>query len=294
MSLSIAVAFVLALGSTTLASLAYLREHDAAAALPALTLRRPLQSLRLLLTDRSWLLGFAMEGGGFAMYAAALALAPLALVQSIAAGGIGLLAFMSVRLSGGALGSRHLIGVILAVLGLVALAISLANGSGGEGHSGSTTAVIVWICATVALAGAVIGFGRRLLGVAVANGLAGGLLFSAADISTKLATQGGARLAFVVPLILGYTLGTSLLQLGYQAGAALTVAGLATLLTNVLPILAGTIVLEEPVPSGALGALRVLAFVAVTIGAVLLSRPADPAHTTSVPAAEARPSPAGR
>ncbi len=83
-----------------------------------------------------------MEGGGFALYAAALALAPLALVQSIAAGGIGLLAFLSVRLSAAALGPRQLAGVILAVLGLVALAISLANGSGGEGHSGSTLAVV--------------------------------------------------------------------------------------------------------------------------------------------------------
>jgi hypothetical protein len=274
MSLATAIAFLLALLSATLASLAYLREHDAAAALPALTLRHPLQSLRLLLTDRSWLLGFAMEGGGFALYAAALALAPLSLVQSVAAGAIGLLAFLSVRLGGPRLGSRQLAGVALAVLGLVALAVSLVNGSGGEGHSGSTLAVVVWICATAVLAGVVIVLGRRKLGVAVANGIAGGLFFSAGDISTKLATQGGARIAFVVPLIIGYTLGTSLLQLGYQAGGALTVAGLATLLTNALPILAGTIVLEEPVPSGALGAVRILAFVAVSAGAVLLSRPA--------------------
>jgi hypothetical protein len=275
MSLATATAFVLALGSATLISLAYLREHDAAAALPTLSLRRPLASLGLLVGDRRWMLAFAMESGGFLLYAAALALAPLALVQSIAAGGIGLLAFFSVRLSGGRLGSRRLAGVILAVVGLVALAISLANGSGGEGHSGSTLAVLLWIAVTVVLAVAVIVVGRPTLGVAVANGIAGGLFFSAADIATKLATQGGARIAFVVVLILGYTLGTTLLQLGYQAGGALTVAGLATLLTNALPILAGTIVLEEPVPSGALGALRVLAFVAVTVGAVLLARPAD-------------------
>ena len=281
MSVATAIAFALALLSTTLTSLAYLREHTAAVALPALSLRRPLQSLRLLLTDRGWLLGFAMESGGFLLYAAALALAPLALVQSIAAGGIGLLAFLSVRLTGGRLGSRRLIGVVVAVLGLVALAISLANGSGGEGHSGSTLAVLAWILGTAVLAGAVIVIGRPTLGAAVANGLAGGLCFSVGDISTKLATQGGARIAFVVTLILGYTLGTTLLQLGYQAGAALTVAGLATLLTNVLPILAGTIVLEEPVPSGALGALRVLAFVAVTVGAVLLARPAVQAVKTS-------------
>jgi hypothetical protein len=227
------------------------------------------------------MLGFAMESSGFLLYAAALALAPLALVQSIAAGGIGLLAFLSVRLSGGRLGTRRLVGVIVAVAGLLALAISLANGSGGEGHSGSTLAVALWIGASCALAGAVVAIGRPMLGAAVANAIAGGLLFSAGDISTKLATQGGARVAFVVPLILGYTLGTTLLQLGYQADSALTVADLATLLTNLLPILAGTIVLEEPVPSGALGVLRVLAFVAVTVGAVLLARPGDQAVKTS-------------
>jgi hypothetical protein len=285
MSAGMAVAFALALVSTTLSSLAYLREHDAAASMPALSMRRPLHSVALLLADRSWLLGFAMEGGAFALYAAALALAPLALVQSIAAGGIGLLAFFSIRMTGGRLGGRRLLGVVLSVLGLVALAASLADGS-GEGHSGSTLAVLVWIGATAALAVAVIVFGRRALGVAVANAVAGGLCFSAGDISTKLATQGGARLGFLVTLVLGYTLGTSLLQLGYQAGAALTVAGLATLLTNVLPILAGTIVLEEPVPSGALGALRVLAFVAVTVGAVLLARPEAQPAKVATPAVE--------
>ena len=90
MSVGAAVALVLALASTTLTNLAYLREHDAAAALPVLCMRRPLHSARLLLEDRSWMLGFAMESSGFLLYAAALALAPPALVQSIAAGAAGL------------------------------------------------------------------------------------------------------------------------------------------------------------------------------------------------------------
>src|SRR5437763_739987 len=84
-----AIALLLALASTTLTNVAYLREHDAAAALPALSLRRPLHSAEALLTDRSWLVGFALESGGFALYVAALALAPLTLVQSVSAGGIG-------------------------------------------------------------------------------------------------------------------------------------------------------------------------------------------------------------
>ena len=284
MSAQTALALALALVSTTLTSLAYLREHDAAASMPALSMRRPLHSAGLLLADRSWLLGFGMEGGGFLLYALALALAPIELVQSIVAGGIGLLAYFSVRLAGGRLSARRTAGVALSVLGLVALAVSLADGSGGEGHSGSTLAVLVWLAGTALLAGLVLLLGRRLLGLAVANALAGGLCFSIGDISTKLATQGGARIGFVLTLIAGYTLGTSLLQLGYQAGAALTVAGLATLLTNVLPILAGTIVLHEPVPSGALGALRILAFVAVTLGAVLLARPDGAVPEAAAPA----------
>ncbi|HEY2217398.1 MAG TPA: hypothetical protein VGH21_07875 [Solirubrobacteraceae bacterium] len=283
MSLGIAVAFGLALCSTTLTSLAYLREHDAAAAMPALSMRRPLHSLQLLVEDRGWLLGFAMESSGFLLYAVALALAPLALVQSIVAGGIGLLAYLTYRMGGRQpLGTRRIVGAGISVLGLVALAVSLTEGT-GEGHSGSTTAVLIWLCGTAALALLVVLIGRRVLGAAVSNAVAGGLLFSIGDISTKLATQGGARVAFVLSLILGYTLGTTLLQLGYQAGAALTVAGLATLLTNVLPILAGTIVLDEPVPSGALGVLRVLAFVAVIVGAVLLAQPESQSAKVATP-----------
>jgi hypothetical protein len=266
------IALGLAVLSTTLTNIAYSREHDAAAALPVLSLRRPWQSVRLLLGDRSWLAGFAMESSGFICYAGALALASLALVQSVGAGGIGVLAYVTARVAGRRLTRRQLAGVGFSLLGLVALGVSLIKSS-GEGNGGSLAGVLAWILGTLALALFALWIGRRRDIPAIADGLAGGLFFSVGDFSTKLATQGGARLAFVVTLILGYTLGTSLLQLGYQRGTALTVAGLATLLTNALPIAAGTIVLAEPVPAGALGGARVLAFVAVTAGAVLLATP---------------------
>jgi drug/metabolite transporter (DMT)-like permease len=272
MTISTAVALGLALLSTTITNVAYLREHDAAAALPMLSMRRPLHSLQLLLGDRSWLVGFAMETGGFLLYAAALALASLALVQSISAGGIGVLAYVSARITGRPLSRRELSGVIVSVVGLLALGVSLAGGS-EAGGSGSTTAILLWLGASAMLALCVLLLGRALAGVAVAAAVAGGLLFSIGDISTKVALQGGARTGFLLLLVLGYTLGTILLQLGYQAGGALTVAGIATLLTNALPIAAGTILLDEPVPSGAFGGLRVLAFAAVTVGAFLLARP---------------------
>jgi hypothetical protein len=280
MSLQTVIALILALASTTLTNIAYLREHDAAAALPVLSMRRPFQSLRLLLSDRSWLLGFAMESAGFLLYAAALSLASLALVQTIGAGGIGVLAYLSARLSGRHLGRRELSGVILSVLGLLALAVSLAGGS-GEGGKGSTVGILIWLGASGAAAILVLVLARRVIGFAVAAAFAGGILFSIGDISTKVATQGGMRILFVLTLLLGYTGGTILLQLGYQSGGALTVAGLATLLTNALPIAAGTVVLDEPVPPGVYGGVRVLAFAAVTAGAFLLARPDAPAAPQS-------------
>ena len=277
MSVGTAVGLVLALASTTLTNLAYLREHDAAAELPVLSMRRPVHSARLLLEDRSWLLGFAMESAGFLLYAAALSVASLALVQSVAAGGIGILAFAAARLAHRQLSRRELSGVVLSVVGLVALAVSLAGGS-GQGSGGGTGPILIWLGATAGAAALVLVLGRRTLGVAVSNGVAGGLFFSLGDISTKLVTQGGARVGFLLTLVLGYTLGTALLQVGYQAGGALTVAGIATLLTNALPIAAGAVILDEPVPGGALGGLRVLAFAAVIIGAGLLARPQKPAE----------------
>jgi hypothetical protein len=241
-------------------------------------MRRPLHSAGLLLRERSWLIGFAMESVGFLLYAAALALAELALVQSIAAGGIGVLAFASARLARRRLRRRELTGVLISIFGLVALGISLAGGS-STGGQGSTASILLWLGVTAGVAMVVIWPGRKLVGVAVAYGIAGGLLFSIGDISTKLATEGGVRLGFIIPLILGYTGGTALLQIGYQAGGALTVAGIATLLTNALPIAAGTTVLDEAVPSGALGGLRVIAFLAVITGSVLLARPDKPSNT---------------
>ena len=245
------------------------------AALPVLSMRLPLHSAQLLLEDRSWMLGFAMESGGFLLYAGALALASLALVQSVAAGGIGLLAYASARMAQRRLSRRELAGVLASVLGLLALAVSLVGGS-GKGGTGSTAAILLWLGITAGVAVVLVVVGRALVGVGVADGLAGGLFFSIGDVSTKVATQGGARVGFVATLILGYTLGTALLQVGYQAAGALTVAGLATLLTNAVPIAAGTIVLDEPVPSGVFGGLRILAFAAVTAGAVLLARPGSP------------------
>jgi drug/metabolite transporter (DMT)-like permease len=285
-----AIALVLALASTTLVNLAYLREHQAVGALPALSLRRPVHSLRLLLGSARWLQGFAMEAAGFLLYVAALALAPLALVQSVSAGGVGILAFASARAARRRVSRREALGAGTAVAGLLLLSLSLIGGD----YSDSPAPLVgggLWLGVTLALA-TFIFLTRRWLGSAVGCGVSGGLFFACGDIAMKVATQGGVRFAFACVAIPSYVLGTSVLQIGYQAGGALTVAGIATLLTNAVPIAAGPLLFGETLPSGALGVLRVLAFATVVTGASLLARPhLAPADSSSGAAAAAGPSP---
>jgi hypothetical protein len=71
----------------------------------------------------------------------------------------------------------------------------------------------LWLGVTAGVAIMFVLPGRKLVGVAVAYGVAGGLLFSIGDVATKVATEGGVRLGFVIPVILGYMGGTALLRL---------------------------------------------------------------------------------
>lgn len=274
MRLQVTLALCLALGSTTLISLAYMVEHGAVSEMPPLSLRKPVRSAGLLLSSRTWLLGFGMESLGFGLYVAALSLAPLALVQSVAAGGVGVLAFATSHIEGRKLNRRELAGSAIAVVGLALLGVSLTGGAETSAH-GSLPQALLWLGAIAGAATFVFTSGRAFFGAGVADGIAGGLLFAAGDISTKLATEGGGRAVFVVGMIGGYLLGTALLQIGYQSGAALTVAGIATLLTNAVPIAAGAVLFSEPLPRGALGIVRVLAFAGVTAGAIMLAKPAS-------------------
>ncbi len=266
------LAILLTLVSAVAINWAWIREHDAASAMPPLSVRQPRKSLAMLAKDPGWITGFAAEAGGFLCFVGALTLAPLALVQSLAAGGIGILAFLSSRVAGVKLTRRELVGVVIAVIGLAFLGISLA-GATGQGDEGVWAGILGWVAASAALAALAMRYGPRLLGSAAAHGVAAGILFAAGDVVTKAVVTGGPRLLFIPAMILAYSFGTIVLQLGFQKGGALTTAGTATLFTNALPIIAGTTLYDEPFPSGELGVLRGIAFALLIAGGALLSRP---------------------
>jgi hypothetical protein len=272
-------ALLLTLASALALNWGYLREHDAASALPPLDVRRPLRSLRLLLGSRAWLTGFFWETVGFGLYVAALALAPLALVQAVAAGGIGVLAFFVSRAGGTGLDVRERLGVAISIGGLVLLGVSLAGGT-GRGRDASWLWIAIWLGASAVAAAVATSSGAKLLRGGAAFGVAAGILFAAGDIATKAAVSGGDHAA-VAPAIVGfYTAGTIVLQMGFQRGRALTTAGIATLGTNAIPIVAAMTLFAEPVPGGPLGVVRVLSFAAVVAGAAALA----PRRTGTEPA----------
>lgn len=287
----ILVALGVTLVSACALNLGYLIEHSVASTLPPLSFRRPVASLRLLVRPR-WLMGFGIEVGGWLLYVLALALAPLSLVQATAAGGIGILAVMVSRYTGVPLTPLEQVGSVLSVAGLAILGISLA-GNADKGSLGSEVAVALWLAGSLVATVLALRVGPRLIGPGPAFGIAAGTLFAAGDVSTKTTVAGGEHTVFVPALILCYALGTLVLQQAFQRANALVAAGLATLLTNALPIAAGMTIFEEPLPSGMLGALRITAFTLVIAGAVCLARhqrgaadveaaPTEPARTVGV------------
>src|SRR6478736_5718820 len=96
----IALGLVIGIVSAITLNWAYVQEHGAASGMPPLSLRHPVHSVRLLFGSGEWLRGLAAEVAGFGLYVVALALAPLSLVQSVSAGGIAALAYMSARRQG--------------------------------------------------------------------------------------------------------------------------------------------------------------------------------------------------
>lgn len=288
MSGGLLVALLLALASAGALNWGFYRQHEQASTLPPLSLAHPFRSLRALFGNARWLVGFLVGVLGWVFYVVALAFGPLSLVQAASAGGIGILALLVWRWGGVTLAPREWLGVSVSVLGLVLLGISLLGGGGNAHHwgsHGSWPAITSWLVASGLLAGFFAGPGRRLVAAGAGFGIGAGFLYAAGDVGTKAAVAGGWRTLFVPALLAAHGLGFVMLQLGFQRGSALATAGVATLFTNATPIAAGMALFHEPLPGGGRGVLRVLAFGAVVVGAVLLTR-SEHAQPTDEPTAK--------
>jgi hypothetical protein len=267
----LAAGLLLALGSSAALNWSYFVQHGAAAELPPLELRHPVRSLGSLFSSLTWVIGFSTGIGGWVLYVAALWLAPLSLVQATSAGGIGLLALLVQRRSRRRLPRNDWLAVCTAVTGLALLGVSLAGGS-SAGVAPAGAQLAAWIVLSVVLAALAAGPTSRLLVAGAGLGIAAGVLYAAGDVGTKAVVHGHVWLV-LIPLVLAcHGLAFVVLQLGFQRGGALATAGVASLLTNALPIAAGLALFHEALPGGMLGVVRVVGFALIVAGATLLAR----------------------
>ena len=170
--------------------------------------------------------------------------------------------------------------------GLLLLGLSLPSGTGHAVAPG-WAAPFGWVAVSLVLAAVAAVPGAAALRPGAGLAVAAGLLYSAGDVATKAAV-GGVHpvLLFAALLLACHGLAFVTLQLSFQRGPALATAGVATLLTNAVPILAGLLVFSERMPGGPAGIARGLGFAATVLGGALLS--AGPGGDPPEPPADRR------
>jgi drug/metabolite transporter (DMT)-like permease len=293
MSAALATGLGLALASALALNIGFLLQQGAAASADDLSLRRPLASARALLGSGRWMLGFCVGLCGWGLYFAALTLAPLSLVQTVAASGIGLLVVLIAVAERTLPVRREQVGAALATLGLMALAASIGNSARATSSAPSALGLTA-----LALAGLVVVALASRRKSAALGGLAAGLCYGMGDVTSKamlldlpLHPTPGALFAspFLYATAGAHGLGFVLLQRAFQHGGPISSLGPMTAATNLLPMAAGVVLLGEQLPAGHVGlALRIVAFAAAVAGAWALAGRSAPTGDPPAKAEAAR------
>ena len=175
----------------------------------------------------------------------------------------------------------HWLAVALAVAGLVLLGVSLAGGIARRSRADAGRACrLAGVSALLALVAAV-----APVPIAAGAGLASqaGLLYAAGDVATKPVAYGGAWLLLVPVLVDRRTAPrSSRSNSASSASARSRPAGMASLLTNAVPIAAGVVLFHERAACrGGIGALRWSYVVVACVRGrrQLLARPEQGART---------------
>jgi multidrug transporter EmrE-like cation transporter len=223
--------------------------------------------------DPWWVLGVALQTGGYALYMAALRAAPLSIVHTALNGGIVLFVLLAVVGLGERVRPIEWLGVWTVTAGLIVLSASLSDTPAGNAVPHGAVPFSLALIALSALALVVDPAPRRAIGLSVASGLVLGL----ASVYTKALANAESFTAAVTSIDLLLTLttniiGFALMQAALQAGRGVVVVPIFSTLSNLVPIIGGIVVYGEWLPDhGAAVVLRPLAFVLAIGGAALLA-----------------------
>jgi drug/metabolite transporter (DMT)-like permease len=275
---------LLALACAFVANLGFFYKYRGANSVAKVEVRHPLRSARELFSSRWFAIGMLVAAGSWGLHVAALAVAPMSVVQVALAGGVVLIAVMADRMFGFKVGRRQWIGLWLTAAGLAMLGLTLPAVHGAHSHF-SDPAMISFEAALFAVGGLLI-MGPRIGGPVEHHGMmlgaAAGILFGVSDVSIKALTgilgAHGPLLVLLSPW-LAVALLASILAFyasarGLQDGEAVPVIAVTGTAANIAGVAGGIIVFGDPMPGTAVGiVMQSLAFVFVLIAAALMPAP---------------------
>ncbi len=291
--MTVSLGILLALACALATNVGFLYKHRGACAAPAVDIRRPLWTAKSLFGSKLFALGMLIASGAWAFHVAAMALAPLSLVQAVLAGGVVLLAVMAERTLGLRVGRKQWIGLALTATGLVLLGVTLPAMHGA--HSRFSVPGMIGFEAGLIATGSLLIMGPRIGAPAHHHGYmlgaAAGILFGVSDISIK-AISGLIGAHGALGLLSPWTLVTVAASIaafyasakGLQDGDAVPVIAITGTAANVAGIVGGIIVFGDPISANPVSlAIQCLAFVFVLVAAWLMPAPlrAAPAAATA-------------
>jgi drug/metabolite transporter (DMT)-like permease len=285
--IGLALALACALGT----NVAFLFKHRGAVLAPPVRVRHPLRTAVDLFRSRWFAVGWVVAVGAWGLHVAALALAPLSIVQAVLSGGLVFLAVLAERYFGFHIGRRQWIGLVITAAGLVV--IGLTSGSHAGEPPGYPRAALNLVEGSVHFLATGLAPVASRLGVGPAGegmllGVAAGALFGVSDIAIKYLTEAvhGGVLELVSPWLVA-ALAASVIAFyasaaGLQLGPGVQVIALTSVAANLTAIVGGILVFRDPVGTGPVEITgRMAAFCLVIAGAALMPAPTRATHELS-------------
>jgi hypothetical protein len=283
---------LLALACAFVANLGFFYKYRGANSVPKVQVRHPLRSARALYSSKWFALGMVIATASWGLHVAALALAPMSVIQVSLAAGVVFIAVMAERLFGFEVGRRQWVGLSLTAAGLVLLGVTLPAMHGAHSQF-SQVAMIAFEAGLFGLGGLLL-IGPQMGGPVehhgVMLGAAAGILFGVSDTAIKALT-GITGAHGLLGLLLSPWLAVAVLASivafyasarGLQDGEAVPVIAVTGVAANIAGIAGGIVVFGDPMAASTLGVvLQAAAFVMVVVASALMPAPVRAAGATA-------------
>jgi hypothetical protein len=277
MSLSVELGLALALLTAFGSVAGFLYKFRGARDAPEVDLTRPVHSTVELFRSPLYTLGIVIALSSWGTHVAALALAPISLVQSVIAGGLVLLTVVADPLFGIRVTRREWIGVAMTAAGLAFLAATL-DGDAASAHSRYDPATLAIFLGAVGALGCLLAL-RPAKPAFLA--VSAGLLWATSDTSIKALSShlhalgvGVVLHPLALVILVASLVGLLISARSLQLGEAVPMIALTSAAANLTTIAAGPVVFREPLPAGQVAlVVRLLAFALVVVAAALTPPP---------------------